>query len=51
MRIAPLVRSHLKILLPPLVLKRCRGAAGDGSLGERVKMRLSTFERMGPGNI
>ena len=50
-RIAPLARSHLRISLPPLVLKRRRGAAGDGSLGRRVKTRLSTFEGTGPGNI
>ena len=51
MRIVPPARSHLRISLLPLVLKRHRGAAGDGSLGQRVKMRLSTFEGMGPGNI
>ena len=50
-RIAPLTKSHSRILLLPPVLKRCRGAASDGSLGQRVKMRLSTFEGMGPGNI
>ena len=51
MRITPLVRSHLRISLPPPVLKRHRGAAGDGSLGRRVKTRLSTFEGTRPGNI
>ena len=50
-RIVPLVRSHSRISLLPLVLKRHRGAGGDGSLGRRVKMRLSTFEGTGPGNI
>ena len=48
-RIAPLAKSHSRISLPPPVLKRCRGVAGDGSLGWRVKTRLSTFEGMGPG--
>ena len=50
-RIVPLVRSHSRISLLPPVLKRRRGAAGDGLLGRRVKTRLLTFEGTGPGNI
>ena len=51
MRLMPLIGSHSRISLLPPVLKRRRGAAGDGSLDQRVKMRLSTFEGTGPSNI
>ena len=49
MRIVPLAKSHSRISLPLLVLKRRRGVASDGLLGWRVKTMLSTFEGMGPG--